>query len=113
VVYSCRVNSPSHNPSGRGFKPHRLTSENSKEKDHSSKSVHEFVQARRDIGEKYKNLTPEAERARIYERNLREYRDRLGPSIEYLRDVRKKSWEQIIESAKRTSGRDLGYKGNQ
>ena len=70
-------------------------------------------QARRDLGEKYKNLTPEAERERIYARNLREYKDRLGPSIEYLRNVRGKSWEQIIESAKRTSGQDLGYKGNQ
>jgi hypothetical protein len=32
VAYSCRVNSKSHNPSGRGFDPHpphRLTSGNS------------------------------------------------------------------------------------
>jgi hypothetical protein len=44
----------------------------------------------------------------IYSRNLREYGDKLGPSIEWLR-ARGKSWEQIIQSAIRPGGKDLGF----
>ncbi len=63
---------------------------------------------RRALGVKYKDLTPGAERARIYARNVEKYGDELGPSIEYLIN-RGKSWEDIIDSAKRTGGHDLGY----
>ena len=44
----------------------------------------------------------------IYERNLNKYGDKLGPSIEYLRS-KGNSWEDIIESAYRPGGEDLGY----
>ncbi|WP_371502316.1 DUF6531 domain-containing protein [Kitasatospora sp. NBC_00374] len=64
-------------------------------------------QARRDIGEKYKDLTPKEQRQTIYDRNLAKYGDKLGPTIDYLR-ARGKTWEQIIESASRTGGADLG-----
>ncbi|MFJ6480954.1 MULTISPECIES: FG-GAP-like repeat-containing protein [unclassified Streptomyces] len=63
--------------------------------------------ARRDIGVKYKDLTPEPKRNEIYERNLGKYGDKLGPSIDWLR-ANGKTWEQIIESATRTGGKDLG-----
>jgi RHS repeat-associated protein len=62
---------------------------------------------RRAIGERYKNLTPEPLRSEIYKRNLEKYGDRLGPSVEWLLS-RGKSWKDIIESAKRTGGKDLG-----
>jgi hypothetical protein len=63
--------------------------------------------ARRDLGVKYKNVTPEPLRSQIYQRNLDKYGDQLGPTIDYLRQSGK-SWEQIIESALRTGGGDLG-----
>lgn len=63
---------------------------------------------RRDIGIKYKDLTPPPElRERIYARNIKEYGAPLGSSIDHLRIVDKKSWEEIIESACRVHGRDL------
>jgi hypothetical protein len=55
------------------------------------------------------NATVRAEKlAEIHARNLRRYGDPLGPSIEWLR-AQGKTWEQIIESATRTDGRDLGF----
>ena len=63
---------------------------------------------RRALGVKYKNLTPPDELARIYARNKEKYGDPLGPSIDYLIN-RGKSWDDIIESAMRTGGKDLGY----
>jgi len=68
-------------------------------------------QQRRDIGEKYKDLTPEPLRSEIYARNLERYQDRLGPTADWFR-ARGKSWADIIESAKRTGGGDLGLKSN-
>ncbi|MFF4219382.1 FG-GAP-like repeat-containing protein [Streptomyces nondiastaticus] len=64
-------------------------------------------QARRDLGVKYKDLTPEPLRSEIYQRNLQKYGDKLGPTIDWLR-AKGKTWEQIIESATRTGGQDLG-----
>ncbi|MFG2822552.1 RHS repeat-associated core domain-containing protein [Kitasatospora sp. NPDC048365] len=64
-------------------------------------------QARRDIGVKYKDLTPEPLRSTIYERNIAKYGDPLGPTVDWLR-AKGKSWEQIIEGATRTGGADLG-----
>lgn len=63
---------------------------------------------RRAIGVQFKELTPEAKRLEIYERNKRVYGDELGPSIEWLRS-HGKSWEQIIESASRPGGKDLKF----
>ncbi|WP_155122352.1 hypothetical protein [Burkholderia ubonensis] len=65
-------------------------------------------QMRRDLGVKYKNLSPPDKLAEIYERNMVKYQDKLGPSIEWLR-AKGKSWDQIIESATRTGGKDLGF----
>lgn len=62
---------------------------------------------RRALGVKYKNLTPPAKLEEIYQRNLKKYGDKLGPTVEWLRE-RGKSWDDIIHSASRTGGRDLG-----
>ena len=63
---------------------------------------------RRAIGEEFKALTPADKLAEIYERNLQKYGDKLGPSVDWLR-AQGKSWDQIIESATRTGGKDLGF----
>jgi hypothetical protein len=65
-------------------------------------------QLRRELGIKYKNLTPIDKLKEIHARNLLKYGDKLGPSIDWLRS-QGKSWEQIIESASRTGGKDLGF----
>ena len=69
----------------------------------SGKSLEEVArtlwQARRDLGIKYKNMTPELLREYIYEINLNRYEDKLGPSFEYLTDKLKKNFEDIIDSA--------------
>ncbi|MFE9429339.1 hypothetical protein ACFYNO_41085, partial [Kitasatospora sp. NPDC006697] len=66
-------------------------------------------QDRRDIGIKYKNLTPPDVLADIYARNKEEYGgDPLGPTVDFLRNVRNKTWDQIIEGALRPGGGDLG-----
>ncbi|WP_343292993.1 hypothetical protein AAHN93_14785 [Vandammella animalimorsus] len=67
----------------------------------------EMHASRRELGVKYKNLTPEDMLERIYQRNIERYGDKLGPSIEWLRN-KGKSWGDIIESATRTGGKDLG-----
>jgi hypothetical protein len=63
---------------------------------------------RRAIGEQFKALTPADKLAEIYERNLQKYGDKLGPTVDWLR-AHGKSWDQIIESATRTGGKDLGF----
>lgn len=75
----------------------------------SSKQIARALHAeRRALGEKFKNLTPSDMLQKIYERNLQKYGDLLGPSIEWLRK-QGKSWEDIIESATRSGGKDLGF----
>ncbi|MFZ6775050.1 hypothetical protein ACO0LB_20325, partial [Undibacterium sp. SXout7W] len=66
-------------------------------------------QMRRDLGIKYKNLTPPDELEKIYARNLEKYGDQLGPTIDYMRKVQGKTWEQIIEKSFTPGGKDLGY----
>jgi len=44
-----------------------------------------LYQMRRDIGVKYKDLTPADQPAKFHARNLEKYGDKFGPSIEYLR----------------------------
>jgi len=63
---------------------------------------------RRELGRKFKELTPALERERIRVRNLEKYGDELGPTIEYFRE-RGRSWQDILDSACRPGGRDLGY----
>ncbi|MCW5921686.1 MAG: RHS repeat-associated core domain-containing protein [Saprospiraceae bacterium] len=70
-----------------------------------AKVVHKL---RREIGVKYKNMSPADKLKEFYQRNLEKYGDRLGPTLEYLR-AQGKSWEQIIESAMRPGGKDLGF----
>jgi hypothetical protein len=57
-------------------------------------------QARRELGIKYKDLTSPQARVKIYGRNQDKYGDELGPSNQQLREHQKKSWGEIIESAK-------------
>jgi RHS repeat-associated protein len=64
-------------------------------------------QMRRDIGVKYKDLTPPDMQAKIYERNMRLYGDKLGPTVDWLQQ-QGYTWEQIIEKACRPGGHDLG-----
>ena len=63
---------------------------------------------RRALGEQFKALTPADKLGEIYSRNIEKYGDKLGPTVEWLR-ARGKSWDQIIESATRTGGKDLGF----
>jgi RHS repeat-associated protein len=65
-------------------------------------------QMRRDLGVKYKDMTPADELARITARNVEIYGDPLGPTVDWFR-ANGKTWEQIIESAARPGGKDLGY----
>jgi hypothetical protein len=57
-------------------------------------------QRRRELGQLYKDLTPPQILETIYARNLEKYGDRLGPTIERLREDGR-SWEQIIDSSSR------------
>jgi hypothetical protein len=75
----------------------------------SSEEIARAVHAlRRELGVKYKSLTPDDLLQKIYQRNLEKYGDKLGPTIEYLRQ-QGKSWDDIINSATRTGGKDLGF----
>ena len=58
-------------------------------------------QARRDLGIKYKNATPQPLRDYIYEINMGRYGDKLGPTYEYMHEIKEKSDMQIIESSSR------------
>jgi len=57
---------------------------------------------------RFRELSPPDQVRRFEQRNIERYGDPLGPSIEQLRDAGK-SWEQIIESATRPGGSDLGF----
>jgi hypothetical protein len=75
---------------------------------HSEEDIARAVSAeRRALGVQYKARTPPDELAQIHERNLKIYGDKLGPTIEWHRNAGR-SWEQIIESASRPGGGDLG-----
>lgn len=68
----------------------------------------ELSAARRARGVEYKALTPAEKLSEIYARNLEKYGDKLGPTVDWLR-ARVKSWDDIIESAKRPGGQDLKF----
>ncbi|WP_273322506.1 hypothetical protein [Vallitalea guaymasensis] len=58
-------------------------------------------QARRDLGVKYKDLSPQLLKEYIYDVNISRYEgDPLGPTIDYLRR-KGKSWADIINSSSR------------
>lgn len=57
-------------------------------------------QARRDLGIKYKNMTPRPLRDYIYETNIGRYEDPLGPTYEYMIDNNKTDIEIINSSSK-------------
>src|SRR5690606_38755159 len=63
---------------------------------------------RRELGIKYKSLTPDDMLQTIYQKNIQKYGDKLGPSVDYLRQ-QGKSWDDIIESATRSGGKDLNF----
>jgi hypothetical protein len=64
---------------------------------------------RRQLGVEYKDLTPPDILEGIYQRNLKTYGDKLGPSIEQLiKDG--KSWQDIIESSSRPGGSGVKFK---
>lgn len=64
---------------------------------------------RRELGVKYKSLTPDNKLQQIYQRNIERYGDKLGPSIDHLRNKQGKTWDEIINSAARTGGKYLGF----
>ena len=64
---------------------------------------------RRELGVKYKAITDSKLLEQIYQRNLQKYGDKLGPTIDYLRNVVGKSWDDIINSATKPGGKDLGF----
>jgi RHS repeat-associated protein len=70
-----------------------------------ARTVH---QMRRQIGIEYKNLTDPDLLDAITKRNIRKYKDPLGPTIEYLRDKKKYSWDKIIQKSCTPGGADLG-----
>ncbi len=63
---------------------------------------------RRYLGKVFKDATPPDMLKKIFDRNLRKYGDKWGPSIEFLRK-QGKTWEEIIESSSRAGGKDLGF----
>ncbi len=65
-------------------------------------------QMRRDIGIKYKDMTPPKQLQEIYERNIEQYKDKLGPKIEWYRE-QGISWEKIIEKAIKPGGKDIDF----
>jgi hypothetical protein len=67
---------------------------------------------RRKIGLKYKGATPLPGRTLIYGRNYWKYGDTLGPGIDYLHDVKGKSWSDIIHSSSTAGGQDLGLQSS-
>jgi hypothetical protein len=62
---------------------------------------------RRQLGVKYKDMTPSDILKQIYERNTTKYGGPLGPSIDWLRNVKGASWEDIIKSASTPGGADI------
>ena len=64
-------------------------------------------QARRDLGVKYKDMTPQPLRDYIYEINMNRYDgDKLGPTYEYLKRIEKTDIEIIESSSKPNSNID-------
>lgn len=58
-------------------------------------------QARRDLGIKYKDMTPQPLRDYIYEINIGRYGDKLGPTYEWLVSEKGATNMEIINSSSR------------
>ena len=71
-----------------------------------AKTLHD---ERRTLGVKLKDVVPGNNITRIYTRNIEKYGDKLGPSVEWLRESGK-SWDDIINSAISTNGKGAGFK---
>jgi hypothetical protein len=56
----------------------------------------------------YRELTPSNVLKKIETRNIQKYGDKIGPSVDQLKESGK-SWSDIIDSATRTGGKDLGF----
>lgn len=63
---------------------------------------------RREIGIRYKDQTPPDLLQQIYDRNQARYGDPYGPTIEWFLE-HDYTWEEIIESASKPGGKDLGF----
>lgn len=75
----------------------------------SSEQIARTLHAERNaLKVQYRELTPADMLEKIEQRNLQKYGDKIGPSIEQLRN-NGKSWDDIIESATRSGGKDLGF----
>ena len=57
--------------------------------------------ARRDLGIKYKNATPQPLRDYIYEINMKRYGDILGPTYDWLVNTKGATNIEIIDSSSR------------
>jgi RHS repeat-associated protein len=75
----------------------------------SSEQIARALHAERNaLKVEYRKLSPADDVRRFEARNMERYGDPLGPSIEQLRAAGK-SWDDIIESAARPGGSDLGF----
>ncbi|MFB2974506.1 hypothetical protein ACE1CD_36730 [Aerosakkonema sp. BLCC-F183] len=77
--------------------------------ENSEKIARYAHQLRTEIKIKYRVVTPLQQQREISAYTLASYQDELGPSIEYLRNVKNKTWEEIIESASR-SNREMNHR---
>jgi FtsZ-binding cell division protein ZapB len=66
------------------------------------------VERRNQLKVEYRELTPPNMLADIEARNIREYKNPLGPNVEQLR-AEGKSWQQIIEGAAKPGGKDFDF----
>ena len=57
---------------------------------------------------KYRGLSPADAVKQFEQRNIEKYGNSLGPTIDQLQ-ASGKSWDEIIESATRPGGSDLGF----
>jgi len=77
----------------------------------SGKSIEDVARyasgKRREMGKLLKEVTPKKELDKITKRNINEYGDPLGPTVDYLRNDGK-SWHDIIKSSVSPGGTDLG-----
>ena len=64
--------------------------------------------ARNALKFKYRALSPAESVIQFEQRNIELYGNPLGPTLNQLRE-QGKTWEQIIESASRPGGKDLGF----
>lgn len=60
------------------------------------------------LKQKYRDLSPSDAVKQFEQRNIERYGNPLGPTIDQLR-AGGKSWTDIIESATRPGGSDLGF----